>query len=126
MTSEAAYMREGCWPDGKVVEINMRKIRSLILVALMVSPVQAFAAGSAENGKLIAERWCASCHLVSPEQTRAAADVPSFDAIAKRSQHKLDWLLAFLTDPHPPMPDLSLIRQEISDLVAYFELLQRH
>jgi mono/diheme cytochrome c family protein len=103
-----------------------KPVRSLILVALMVSPMQAFAAGSAQNGKLIAERWCASCHLVSPEQTRAASDVPSFDAIAKRSQQKLDWLSAFLTDPHPPMPDLSLTRQEISDLVAYFEVLQKH
>ena len=103
-----------------------KRIRSLILVALMVSPMQAFAAGSAQNGKLIAERWCASCHLVSPEQTQASADAPSFDSIAKGSKHKLDWLLAFLTDPHPPMPDLSLTRQEMSDLVAYFEARQKH
>ena len=106
--------------------INMWKlIRSLVLVALMVSPMQAFAGGSAQNGKLIAERWCASCHLVSREQTRAAADVPSFNSIAKGSKHRLDWLLAFLTDPHPPMPNLSLTRQEMSDLVAYFEALQK-
>jgi mono/diheme cytochrome c family protein len=102
-----------------------KPVRSLIVVVLLVAPMQALAAGSAQNGKLVAERWCASCHLVSPEQTRAATDVPSFVAIAKRSQAKLDWLLAFLTDPHPPMPNLSLTRQEMADLVAYFELLQK-
>jgi hypothetical protein len=34
---------------------------------------------------------------------------------------KLDWLSGFLAEPHPPMPNFNLTRQEIQDLVAYFE-----
>ena len=34
-----------------------------------------------------------------------------------------DTLRAFLTEPHRPMPDLSLSRQEILDLTAYIQSL---
>ena len=36
------------------------------------------------NGEQLAKRWCASCHIVSADQTRGADNVPSFAAIAKR------------------------------------------
>jgi mono/diheme cytochrome c family protein len=84
----------------------------------------ALAGGTPREGQALAERWCASCHLVN-EQKQASADVPSFRSIAKRSD-KLDWLHAFLADSHPPMPNLSLTRQEIQDLVAYFESLKQN
>jgi hypothetical protein len=34
-------------------------------------------------------------------------------------------LSSFLTDPHPKMPDMSLTRAEIADLVAYIRSLDR-
>jgi mono/diheme cytochrome c family protein len=96
-----------------------------MIIALMTAALtgQALAAGSAERGLEIAQRWCASCHLVTPDQTQALADVPSFMTVAEDSEG-LDWLEPFLADPHPVMPDMSLTRQEISDLVAYFERLR--
>jgi mono/diheme cytochrome c family protein len=33
-------------------------------------------------------------------------------------------LRAFLSHPHPPMPDLALTRAEIDDLIAYIETLK--
>jgi hypothetical protein len=30
----------------------------------------------------------------------------------------------FLIDPHPAMPDMSLTRQEIRDIIAYFATLK--
>ncbi|XSG82263.1 MAG: c-type cytochrome, partial [Methyloligella sp. ZOD6] len=72
------------------------------------------------NGKQIAEQWCASCHLVGPDQeTAAAVGTPSFMAISKKYGSGVDVLAGFLADPHPPMPSLSLTRQEINDLIAY-------
>jgi mono/diheme cytochrome c family protein len=106
-------------------EIDMRDALALLglgVGAILLANLAA-AAGDAERGGEIADRWCAACHLVSPEQTRASADVPSFMAIAERSEGDLGWLTAFLADPHPVMPDMSLTRQEIQDLVAYFESL---
>jgi mono/diheme cytochrome c family protein len=93
-------------------------IASLVFIAL---PVCAFAADAAK-GEIIAKRWCASCHLVAPEQTQAIADVPTFAAIA-RMKLPPGQLKAFLTDPHPKMPDMSLTRGETEDIVAYIRSL---
>jgi mono/diheme cytochrome c family protein len=102
----------------------MRRVHlHLVLGLALLLPIEALAAGSAERGLEIAERWCSHCHLVSPAQAQALADVPSFMAVAEGSAG-LDWLATFLADPHPVMPDMSLTRQEIQDLVAYFESLR--
>jgi mono/diheme cytochrome c family protein len=93
---------------------------SLLLFSL---PRCAIAADVA-RGEFIAKRWCAACHLVAPEQTRAVADVPSFAAVA-RMKLPAESLKAFLSDPHPRMPDMSLTRSEIDDIVAYIRSLDR-
>jgi len=69
-------------------------------------------------GRQLAEMWCASCHLVSSEQ-EAATEAPPFEDIARDSRGQFGWLEAFLADPHPPMPQLSLTRAEIRHLTAY-------
>ena len=102
----------------------MRRYLWLMILCLAFLTGRGLAAGNAERGQEIAERWCAACHLVSPEQERASADVPTFMSIAQGSQGDLGWLEAFLADPHPVMPDMSLTRQEIQDLVAYFDSLR--
>jgi mono/diheme cytochrome c family protein len=79
---------------------------------------------NAEEGKQLAELWCSSCHLVSPEQTSASTEAPPFETIAERSPNELSWLAAFLADPHPPMPQFALTRDEIRNLVAYFAALK--
>jgi mono/diheme cytochrome c family protein len=82
--------------------------------------------GRAEEGKAIAQRWCAACHQVSPEQTTASADVGSFMTVAemRATTSDLAALEGFLADSHPVMPDMSLTRQEIRDLVAYIGSLK--
>lgn len=98
----------------------------LPLIVLTVAGLagSALAQGNAETGGAIAERWCSSCHLVSPDQTNAVADVPSFMSVARRSDSEIDALAGFLADPHPPMPDMSLSRDEIRDLLAYIRSLR--
>ena len=88
---------------------------SLIAVSL--------ASGDAAVGRAIAERWCASCHLVAQDQ-RSAADVPSFQSIARKPDIGESLLVAFLATSHPRMPDMSLSRQEIADLLAYIRGLR--
>lgn len=80
--------------------------------------------GDAERGGQVAERWCSTCHLVSDRQERATTDVATFRGIAARSPEAIDALAAFLMDPHPPMPDLSLSREEIRDVLAYIASLR--
>lgn len=87
------------------------------------APVAAAAAASVAEGRAVAERWCASCHLVSPDQETATDGVPSFRAVAMQGTLTGETLRAFLADPHPVMPDMALTRDEIADLAAYIASL---
>ena len=96
--------------------------RSMLLLALATAASHASSAaaqvGDTAMGRQLAEMWCASCHLVSSEQ-EAATEAPPFEDIARDSRGQFGWLEAFLADPHPPMPQLSLTRAEIRYLTAY-------
>ena len=78
----------------------MNKLIALALVAVtgaaMLLPTSASQAAErapgykpdAAHGGDLAKRWCAACHLVAADQTRAVADVPPFATIA---QVDADW-----------------------------------
>ena len=76
-------------------------------------------AADAAQGEVLARRWCASCHIVAPDQTRGADSVPTFASIAKRPSFSAATIARFLMDPHPKMPDMQLGRDEAADLGAY-------
>ncbi len=86
---------------------------------VFASLTSAASAADSQHGKVLAERWCASCHLVGPQQTQASADVPSFAAIGRDPAFDAPRLAFFLLDPHPKMPDMQLTRSEAQDLAAY-------
>jgi len=81
-------------------------------------------AADAANGKEIAKRWCASCHLVERGQTSTTDQAPPFAYLGKTpgfDQNKLAFLLLM---PHPNMPSLALSRTEIADLADYIRSLK--
>jgi mono/diheme cytochrome c family protein len=81
------------------------------------------AASHSENGLRLAKAWCSGCHSV--ESTDQASDAaPSFSSIAKSSGEDSAWLRAWLSAPHPAMPDMNLTRDEIDDIVAYLASLK--
>ena len=83
------------------------------------------AAGDAEQGEKLAKRWCAACHIVSPDQAHGADNVPAFAAIAKEPGFSADKIARFLMDPHSKMPDMQLTRNEAADLAAYIASLSK-
>ena len=97
----------------------MRSGLALLVMMCLASGSGAARAADVAHGKTVAERWCASCHVVAPEQTRAKADAPSFEDIARRRAAAN--LRLFLANPYPRMPNMSLSRDEIADLVAYIK-----
>lgn len=99
-------------------------VGALAITGAVASMAWAQSRGVSEHGKVIARTWCANCHLVSSNQTRANADVPSFSSIAQRLPADAEVLAAFIANPHPPMPNLSLSRQDIQDLLAYIATLK--
>jgi len=80
--------------------------------------------GDPAHGRGMAEQWCSACHLVSPTQKQANVDVPTFASIARRLPGEADVLAGFIANPHPPMPNLNLSRQDIQDLLAYIATLK--
>ena len=91
-----------------------------VLAAAITQPALA---ADASNGERLGMRWCAACHLVASGQAEANSDAPPFVSIARKKQ--ASELKDFLTDPHPKMPNMSLSRSEIADIVAYIKTLDR-
>jgi mono/diheme cytochrome c family protein len=110
--------------------LHMRRALVISIAAVLFTPALVQngnaqqRAGDPGQGRAIAEMWCSACHLVSSKQTTANADVPTFSAIAQRLPADADVLAAFIANPHPPMPNLSLRRQDIQDLLAYIATLK--
>jgi len=100
-------------------------VRSLAALGLACASACALAAPSlaadAEQGERLARRWCSECHVVSPDQTRAPADAPSFAAIS--ASRRIPQIEGFLRRNHPQMPDMSLSRDEIANLIAWMQSL---
>jgi len=94
----------------------------LTLPMLAAAPAHA---GTAAEGEAIASRWCVSCHNIGKGEKPAASDtVPTFDSIAGRKNFNRVQLEAWIGHPHPPMPNLSLTRDEVDSLVNYIESLR--
>lgn len=101
------------------------RIAGILAAGLFAAAAQsAFAAGDHFNGKKLATLWCASCHVVAEDQASAMADVPTFAAIARDPLNTEERLSQFLADPHPVMPNMSLTRNEVADIVAYIQTLK--
>jgi mono/diheme cytochrome c family protein len=78
------------------------KIATCVAVfAVLAGFVRPAVAGDPSNGKRLAERWCAACHVVSANQREANADAPPFEEIAN------DQTLA-----RPALQHFSLIRMQ--------------
>lgn len=87
--------------------------------------IDAASAADVPTGEAIAQRWCVSCHAVSPASQKVATEAATFVEIAQRPDFNEKTLAYFLLDPHPKMPDMSLTRAEAADLAAYVRSLQK-
>ena len=75
------------------------------------------------SGERLARQWCASCHVVAPDQKGPAVDVQPFSAIARMPGFNREKVAFFLLDPHPKMPNMFLSRGEAADLADYIASL---
>jgi mono/diheme cytochrome c family protein len=115
----------------KVLGVGRRAIAvGAVLVTLAMPSLAAaqsvISGGVVANGKAIAMTWCSACHLVAPAAgaAKASSDVPTFTSIAQMLPDSADLLAAFIANPHPPMPNFNLSRQDIRDLLAYIATLR--
>ena len=80
---------------------------------------------SPEKGQLLAQTLCNTCHLVDGNVGgQVTVGIPSFRGIANRVGQTGERIRNVLIDPHPPMPNVRLSNDEISDLIAFLETLR--
>ena len=91
-----------------------------VLITLAARPAHADAA----KGAQIARQWCANCHVIGGNPTGPVPQGPPSFQVVARSGMTADQLRAFLSHPHGAMPNLSLTRAEIDDLISYIETLR--
>ena len=95
----------------------------LAAFAAVTAPFSA-AAGDAQNGKLLAERWCQPCHAIAANQPMAVTEAPAFASVARKPDFNEAKVATFLLAPHPKMPDIGLSREAATDLAAFIASLK--
>lgn len=100
-----------------------RVVGAAALAVLVPALAHAQASGDPQNGLRLARQWCTGCHVVEPSG-RGGDSGPPFHEVANRADRTPTTMRAWLTNPHPPMPNLGLTRKEIDDIVAYLDSLQ--
>ena len=99
------------------------RIPVFLTVALVAHAALAQAAsGNADAGRQLVMRSCSSCHATEAATT-ATDNAPPFAQIAKTNKERPAWIRGWLMSPHPPMPSISLSRQQIDDVIAYLGTL---
>ncbi|MGY3449579.1 cytochrome c [Bradyrhizobium sp. USDA 4353] len=93
----------------------MRRFLAISLLLLHTPPA---AADDLDNGRRLAERWCAGCHVVGAEQPRFRRARP-FVAIAAKQGLTRDMLVKFLLLPHATMANSPLSAADANDLAGY-------
>jgi mono/diheme cytochrome c family protein len=112
----------GVQPSGAHLSGTHGRYCAILAVTIVVAGSATGHAADTARGAQLARLWCAGCHIVgSGSQGQVQVGPPSFRAISGLSS---DQLRTFLIKPHPPMPDLSLSRSEMDDLIAYIKSLK--
>jgi mono/diheme cytochrome c family protein len=112
--------RPGAQPPG--ARLSGACGRYCAILAIAMAGAATGHAADTVRGAQLAQLWCANCHIVgSSSHGQAQVGPPSFREISGLSS---DQLRMFLIKPHPPMPDMSLNRSEIDDLIAYIQSLR--
>jgi mono/diheme cytochrome c family protein len=71
------------------------------------------------SGRVLAEKWCAECHVPGSPSKGRLGIAPNFRAVANDPATTERSVRVFLRSPHPTMLDISLTREQIDDIVAY-------
>lgn len=91
---------------------------AVVFVACAQSALAAAGNADAGAGRQLVMRSCSSCHAIETAKT-ATDSAPPFLAVAKTNKQNPAWIRGWLMNPHPPMPNISLSRRQIDDIVAY-------
>lgn len=110
--------------NGEYNRVSYKNSTTILALSVLAVAVAHAACADVNKGAQIARQWCANCHVIGDSNASTVPQgPPSFRTIA-RSGMTADQLRAFLSHPHGAMPDLSLTRAEIDDLIGYIGTLR--
>ncbi|MEQ8195881.1 MAG: hypothetical protein RIB59_15475 [Rhodospirillales bacterium] len=99
--------------------VFIRSCAWMLLTAAGLLPGLAPAQASDPSvGRMIAQKWCSSCHLVEPGGKTIDA-APSFAMIANNERYTESRLRGWIFAPHPPMPQIQLTKTQTDAIIAY-------
>lgn len=105
----------------------MSSVRPMLLVLLLTAS-PAWGQSEIEQGRLLAEANCSSCHAIGLADTSPHPDAPPFRTLSER--YPLDSLAETLTKGipinHPDMPDFLATASQIDEITAYILSMQPH
>ena len=106
--------------------LAIKPVPYLLLVPLFAALSGAVSAQDVGRGREMAERWCASCHVVTRVAPAGRADgLPTFPALAAKRETTAVSLRNAMTAAHGRMPDFSLGPRDQEDLIAYIFSLRQ-
>ncbi len=77
-----------------------------------------------QKGEDLARIWCNACHVTGAATPESGMDAaPPFANLAPMVTANPDHYRTFLTQPHGPMKEISLSREEIEAVMAYISSL---
>ena len=104
----------------------MERLLLACLLMVAITDARAQPAPDPANGRVLAGKLCASCHLIGPQAKGPVPDgISSFMAIAARPGADATRLEAALLSPtHPAMPIPPLDMRQVQDVTAYILTLR--
>lgn len=81
---------------------------------------------TAAEGKRLAEQYCVTCHVISPEGHGGWTDAPRFDEIANRPNVTVTSISNFLQKPHMNMLNDQRPMPEAQAIATYILSLRKH
>jgi mono/diheme cytochrome c family protein len=106
--------------QGKVMTATLFGLGAVFFLSVIPGGYAQTRTGDPSRGREVAQRVCATCHIIAPGQAGAATvGIPTFPAIARRPEQTVERLMSKMMVPHPPMPAIALTADEMRDIAAY-------
>jgi mono/diheme cytochrome c family protein len=92
---------------------------TILLAASTGLMAEEIAVGDAQAGFTYAKAVCANCHAIVSNETSPVPEAPVFDEIANMPGMSAKALLVWMQTQHPTMPNITLERDDLMDVIAY-------
>lgn len=88
-------------------------------------PASAQESSDLHRGREFAQKVCAECHAVLPEEKISPNDkAPAFRTIANTRGMSRTAIIVWFQSPHPTMPHLIPADDDLDDVIAYIQSLK--